>query len=187
MSGRPGAGNGPTADAAGDWQEEWRWHDARWATATMVVVVGGCAGGVLWWVTGSGPRVAVVALVASALLAWANSRSMTYLQNRTGCTYRQLAALMRLARQERIPEDPAARRGMLALVRFQNSKKAGGAWAQPVSVGAVLVLAAVQLLGGHFLLGALLVAGAGLLASKLSPLARTRARLARLEAALTGS
>lgn len=189
---RPGArpGAGPDGVPAGevDWEGEWRWHDARWATALMVIVVGCALAAAVWWATGAeaGLRIGLVGLVGSALLAWANAKSMTYLQTRTGCTYRQLAVLIRLARQERIPADPEARRAMAALVRFQNSKKAGGAWAQPLAVGVLLVFAAVQLLAGNVLFGVLLVVGAGFTASKFSPVTRTRARLARLEAALGG-
>jgi hypothetical protein len=152
----------------------------------MVIVVGCAMAAVIWWATGAegGLRIGAVGLLGSAFLAWANDRSMTHLQARTGCTYRQLAVLVRLARQERIPADPVARRGMAALVRFQNSKKAGGAWAQPLAVGVLLLFAAVQLRAGNVLFAVLLVVGAGFLASKFSPVSRTRARLARLEAAL---
>ncbi|MFJ2740772.1 hypothetical protein ACIO3O_13985 [Streptomyces sp. NPDC087440] len=168
-----------------DWEAEWRWHDAPWAGNAAILLGLGAVSGVAWLF---GPRIgvwgSVVAVVTASLLILFNSMALKRLQRETGLGHRRLAAVLRLSRREAIPADPVARRAMFCLVRFQNSKRAGGRWMRPASVVLVLLVAALQLLSGNVLYGVSLVFAAGYLASRISVVSRLQARLNRLEARL---
>ncbi|MFI5807631.1 hypothetical protein [Streptomyces sp. NPDC051561] len=192
---RPGAGSGgrphegPQDPSASDidWAAEVRWHDTRSASATAVVVVGcAVAAGVCWGTGGRGwERVMAIGLVLSLFIAWLNDLTLTRAQARSGYSVRQLAVLQRRLRQERIPADPQARRVMADLIRMQiGRKRAAGIWRVAVPVCLMLVIGVVNLLLGHFLLGALVLAFAGFFVTYYRSMASARARLARVEAAL---
>jgi hypothetical protein len=171
-----------------DWEGEWRWHDAKWASNGMVVL-GICAlPGVSWlWL---GPRaagqVAVVAVVLAVLVLRMNEKAFRRLTAETGLTHRQLAAVMRLSRREEIPRDPVARRAMAYMIRLQNSKSMGGGWMRWFGAGLMLVIAVVQLLLGQYVFGAVMLLAAGYAASRFGVVARVQARQDRLEARLAG-
>ncbi|WP_266653537.1 hypothetical protein [Streptomyces sp. NBC_00237] len=178
----------PTGPSDVDWEGEWRWHDAKWAS-NGVVFLGICAvPGVSWvWLgPGAGSRIAVGAVVLAVLLIWLNEKLFRRLTAETGLTHRQLAVVMRLSRREEIPRDPVARRAMAHLIRLQNSKRMGGGWMRWFGAALMLAIAVLQLLSGRYVFGAVMLLGAGYVASRFGMVARVQARQDRLEARLAG-